>query len=133
MHVIKQFVKNYFNFTGIMSRKSYWLFILLCVVLSFAVQMLDKKLGTHQVHLFRQYYYLTHLLFVVSFITPIISATVRRLHDAGFSGCWSLLFFVPKIGKLALFVMLVWKREIAESSKEGSENGERPSTAELES
>ncbi|MEL6587463.1 MAG: DUF805 domain-containing protein [Pseudomonadota bacterium] len=38
------------------------------------------------------------------FVVPSISVTVRRLHDAGLSGWFTILFFVP-FGAFVLFLM----------------------------
>lgn len=37
-------------------------------------------------------------------LPTLISVTVRRLHDAGFSGFWLILYFIP-LGAFALMVM----------------------------
>lgn len=38
---------------------------------------------------------------------PLVSVTVRRLHDTGRSGALVLLWFLPVIGTVALLVMLL--------------------------
>ncbi|MEH6519956.1 DUF805 domain-containing protein [Sulfitobacter sp.] len=40
-------------------------------------------------------------------LIPLLSLSVRRLHDAGFSGFWILLNFIPVIGGLVLLVLYV--------------------------
>jgi uncharacterized membrane protein YhaH (DUF805 family) len=48
-------------------------------------------------------------LFWLAIIVPSISLTVRRLHDAGYSGWLVVLTFVPYVGSLivAIFCILV--------------------------
>jgi uncharacterized membrane protein YhaH (DUF805 family) len=43
-------------------------------------------------------------LFYVAVIVPTLAVTVRRLHDAGYSGWLVLLTFIPWLGGLILFV-----------------------------
>ena len=38
-------------------------------------------------------------------VVPLLSATIRRLHDTGKSGWWVLVSLVPSIGELILFIM----------------------------
>lgn len=45
------------------------------------------------------------LVFIVFTAIPAISTTVRRLHDAGYSGFFYLITFVPIIGSFALLVL----------------------------
>ncbi|QUJ75603.1 DUF805 domain-containing protein [Sulfitobacter albidus] len=42
---------------------------------------------------------------LVVFALPLLSLTVRRLHDAGFSGFWVLVNMVPGIGGLVLLAL----------------------------
>jgi uncharacterized membrane protein YhaH (DUF805 family) len=44
-------------------------------------------------------------LVAVLTIVPSISSTVTRLHDRGHSAWWLLLFLVPFVGVIALFVI----------------------------
>lgn len=107
----KSLFKNYYDFKGTLSRKKYWLFIVVSLLVALLSQILDNKLVTQPIFVFHQRYYLFHFLFVVTFFVPLVSATVRRLRDAGFSGWWGLLWLLPNIGKLALVVMLLWKSQ----------------------
>ena len=55
------------------------------------------------------------ILFYLAILVPSIAVTVRRLHDANFSGAFYLLVFVPWIGSLILLVLA-----ILESKPEGA-------------
>lgn len=45
-------------------------------------------------------------IWIVAFV-PMLSLAIRRLHDAGYSGFWYLLQFVPVIGALVLLVICI--------------------------
>lgn len=47
-------------------------------------------------------------LYVFATCIPSICLTVRRLHDANFSGGWWFLRFLPIIGWITLFIMLLY-------------------------
>ena len=48
---------------------------------------------------------------VLFHLLPSLSVTVRRLHDAGYSGWFLLLNFIPYIGGLILFILTVMDSE----------------------
>ncbi len=48
-------------------------------------------------------------IFLIVSIIPLITVTMRRLHDTGKSGWWLLLTFVPVIGFLVVFVFAAMK------------------------
>ena len=48
---------------------------------------------------------LNSLLFLIAII-PFISATVRRLHDIGKSGCYIFIGFIPLLGQIYLLFLL---------------------------
>lgn len=55
------------------------------------------------------------ILFYLAILVPSIAVTVRRLHDANYSGAFYLLVFVPWVGSLILLVLA-----ILESKPEGA-------------
>ena len=50
-------------------------------------------------------------LYEILAIVPSLSVTIRRLHDAGFSGWWYLISFVPIIGGFILIALLLLDSE----------------------
>ena len=88
---------KYAVFKGRASRSEFWYFVLfyfICgLVVAFMAAVLDNILISE--------YENRHLLFVIVmlvfqivFCLPLISVTVRRLHDIGLSGKWNILHFV---------------------------------------
>jgi uncharacterized membrane protein YhaH (DUF805 family) len=59
----------------------------------------------------------TTLLDLLGFSTfiPLISLSVRRLHDIGKSGWWYLLIFIPVLGSLLLLFWAAKKSEDGEN------------------
>ncbi|MFY7960951.1 MAG: DUF805 domain-containing protein, partial [Elsteraceae bacterium] len=45
--------------------------------------------------------------FALGMLIPTLAVLVRRLHDTNRSGWWFLLAFLPVIGQIWLFVLLV--------------------------
>ena len=43
-------------------------------------------------------------VFALGIIVPSLALTVRRLHDAGYSGLLALLFLIPYVGGLVMLI-----------------------------
>ncbi|MEM6372946.1 MAG: DUF805 domain-containing protein [Pseudomonadota bacterium] len=109
-----------FKFTGRATRPEYWWFFLFDVLVGFAAITVDVlmlmsvtatsgSLASAVLSLspldFMTFYYL-----VITFI-PRLSVTIRRLHDVGLSGFFYLLYFVPLVGALVVFVLTLLPSE----------------------
>ena len=55
---------------------------------------------------YRSHNYLGNLWFIIALL-PMISVSVRRLHDINFNGWWVWLGFIPLAGWLVMFVLYV--------------------------
>ena len=129
----KNAFKNYSNFSGRIRRSEYWFFLLVVnivtfILLLFFVLFVTEAIGAYYYYSSPSYnpydHYYDHsgyyraneegiLAFVillgiyVPFITlPTLSASVRRLHDIGKSGCYLFIGLVPFFGTLTLLVFL---------------------------
>ncbi len=56
-------------------------------------------------------FYLTPIICFCVGLLPINPVTISRLHDTGLSGWWSLISFVPLVGSLTLFYLLMRSSE----------------------
>lgn len=83
--------QNYFDFSGRSNRPEFWYFVLFTVLGSVVTSILDLAL-------FGEEAMILSALFSLAVLIPSISITVRRLHDIGRSGWWTLLWLVPIIG-----------------------------------
>ncbi len=90
MNYYLQAFKQYAVFTGRTARKDYWMFILFNFIISiiFSIILVVSGLADSSAsELVIDTYKLVILL-------PSLSISVRRLHDANFSGWWAMLPFV---------------------------------------
>lgn len=85
-------LKKYVEFSGRASRAEYWYFVLINVVISFAISwILGNLAGQDTASLVSGLYSLAVLL-------PSLAVSARRMHDIGKSGWWLLIVLVPLIG-----------------------------------
>ncbi len=90
-------IKNhYVDFEGRVTRKPFWLFVLITAVISAILDIVD---GSSKPSILSSIFSLATLL-------PSLAITSRRLHDTSRSGWWQLLWFVPVIGWIVLIVFL---------------------------
>ncbi|MBL6694402.1 MAG: DUF805 domain-containing protein [Luminiphilus sp.] len=110
-----------FDFSGRSSRPDFWYFMLLFIVLYLVVAVVDQFLVTSTVDI-RELplgHYIPMgmvdpnvgilvLLYRPIMAIPTIAVKIRRLHDVGKSGWWSLLWVlpVPVVGWLYLVPLL---------------------------
>jgi Predicted membrane protein len=101
-------LRKYAQFDGRARRKEYWMFALINLVVSFAIGLIGGMVGLKPngvgVNMIAGIYFLAVLI-------PSIAVGIRRLHDTGRSGWWTLIVFVPLIGALALLVFAVQDSE----------------------
>lgn len=96
----------WFSFRGRINRKAYWLlYFLPIIVLNVVASILDGVLGTLTVTEYGAYGLISLPVSIASF-WPMLAAGAKRLHDREKSGWWQLLYFVPFLGALFLFVYL---------------------------
>jgi len=83
--------KNFSTFTGQTSRADYWYFVLVLVIASTAFSILDDQLAT---------------VFNVVTLLPLISASSRRLRDAGLTAHQFWWLLLPFAGLIVFIVQL---------------------------
>ena len=88
-------LRKYVIFSGRASRSEYWWFILFCIVVQVAA---DVMLG---------YAHPVSWLADLALLLPGLAAGSRRLHDTGRTAWWLLLFLVPIVGWVILLMFLV--------------------------
>ncbi len=78
------------------SRAEYWWDVLAFVLMNMVIAILTALLP------------IFGILFLLTFVWSII-ATIRRFHDLDKSGWWMLLYLIPGIGGLIIFIMCLLK------------------------
>lgn len=113
-------IKNhYFDFSGRASRKQYWLFVLWCVIIGFVVSFVLSFISGFAIGAELPYAEditkvtsILNLIFSVVFnfgiLIPSLAIQARRLRDGGFSPWLLLLYLIPIIGWIILFVLYIW-------------------------
>lgn len=113
MHHYTDALGKYAVFRGRAPRPEFWTFFLVNALIIAGCVRLGDLLGND----------LPASLFGLAVLLPTLAVTVRRLHDIGRSGWWTLAVVVPLIGWVWLLVML------AGASSGDTPHGPRPATA----
>ena len=110
-------LKQYAVFSGRAGRKEYWRFSPMQIGIAFALAMwLVAALPNEPGDNFRwrdlgaaglPFYVM--MLYTLATVVPTCAVTVRRLHDADYSGWWLLVGLVLYVGEVALFALLCFQ------------------------
>lgn len=105
MHWYLDVLKKYFVFEGRAQRAEFWMFLLISMIVSFAIGLVDGFVGL---------YGIPTIVYFVAIICPSLGVAIRRLHDTGRSGWWLLIGFVPVIG-IVLIVFYILDSEAGDN------------------
>jgi uncharacterized membrane protein YhaH (DUF805 family) len=99
--------KRYADFAGRSSVKQYWMFVLINLIVSFVVGAIgggiDATVNSIWIGL------ILNIAYGLATLIPSIAIGIRRLHDIGKSGWWTLIALIPIIGVIILIVFNVEK------------------------
>ncbi len=84
-------LKKYAVIEGRASRKEYWLFLLINLVV-WMILPVSNPIG---------------IVYLVAIWLPMMAVTVRRLHDSNHRGRWVLLNLVPFVGLIVLYWLII--------------------------
>jgi uncharacterized membrane protein YhaH (DUF805 family) len=98
---VKSVFVNWNKFKGVATRREYWFFVLFSALLGIVLSTVESIIWppvetADLIEALNQPTPLTGLSAIVLLI-PTLSVTSRRLHDAGWSGKWLLLYITPFI------------------------------------
>ncbi|MDE9449574.1 DUF805 domain-containing protein [Aliiroseovarius sp. Z3] len=110
MESIRTCFSKYVTFQGRAQRSEFWWFVLFVFVGQLVLGMIDSVLfgtvttmeGGFQAETSTP---ILSGLFGLATLLPVISVTVRRLHDTDRSGWWYWLALIPLIG---IIILIVW-------------------------
>lgn len=107
---VKTVLNGYAKFEGRSGRPEYWWFVLAYFITAIVVSFVGGVIGAQQL--------LTNIL-TLALIIPTVAVAVRRFHDIGKSGWWTLIGLIPLVGWIALIYFT------AQPSVGPNEHGER--------
>lgn len=87
-HAVFTCFKKAFNIKGRAARPEYWYFQLCSTLLFMFTNYISETFFN---------------IALIIFMAPLITVTVRRLHDINRSGWWALLLLIPLVGSLVIF------------------------------
>jgi uncharacterized membrane protein YhaH (DUF805 family) len=103
--------KKYATFAGRASRSEYWWWALFTFITylvlglaTYALGIATSRDGGRTPGLLALPLIILFAVFFLGIIVPTLALTVRRLHDAGYSGLFALLLLVPYVGSLIIMI-----------------------------
>jgi uncharacterized membrane protein YhaH (DUF805 family) len=108
---VKRGFKKYATFTGRAGRSEYWWWTLFTFItylvlglLTYVVGIATSRDGGRTPGLLAVPLIILFAVFALGIVVPTLALTVRRLHDAGYSGLLALLFLVPYVGGVIIMI-----------------------------
>ena len=98
---VKSGFDHFFNWKGRASRPAFWWLYLANFIVVFIAAFIDGLIGINTVGGGFLYW-----IAIIAFFFPVLSATIRRLHDTGRSGWWWWIQIIPIIGFIVMLVFL---------------------------
>lgn len=100
-------LKNYSMFNGRTSRKEFWMFVLINIIVGIIIGIISAIVGDKRGVIGN--------LYNLAILLPSIAVGTRRLHDITKSGWWQLIALIPIIGWIWIIVLFATKGEPAEN------------------
>ena len=111
-YFVEAYTQNYFNFKGRARRREYWGIWIFNNLIALAISVIGRLLSDTDAGVFSMLSSMNLTWTVISVLWSIVgffpqaSATVRRLHDKGYSGKWYLgVFFLSVVFVTLSFVV----------------------------
>lgn len=103
---VRSVFKKYGLGSGRATRSEYWFFTLFTVLVTFGIFVLTLLLGTgsNSPDVGTVIGSIFFIIFGAVVFIPGITVTIRRLHDAGYSGWMYLLVLIPYLGAFVILV-----------------------------
>ncbi|MDR0455033.1 MAG: DUF805 domain-containing protein [Deferribacteraceae bacterium] len=98
MNWVVKCLKMYAVFSGRARRQEFWMFLLFYCIVYAVAAAIDLFLGLH--------FFITALC-GLAFVLPYLGVFWRRMHDIGKSGLIIFVGFIPAIGTIWLFILLI--------------------------
>lgn len=118
--------RRFADFDGRSTRAEFWIFWVANFVMIVALTLLDVSMGLFSVQLRMGAF---SFLYSLAVIGPSWAVFIRRLHDSGLSGWWSLLALTPFVGSIAVLVLGCRKSQ-SWNNRYGCHAGQTPAQVE---
>ncbi|NBD74270.1 DUF805 domain-containing protein [Patescibacteria group bacterium] len=95
-------LRNYFNFRGTSSIREFWKFFqihVLIIVGLYGLRLITPDHGIWGILV------IAHALYALALLVPLLSASTRRLRDAGQNPWLVLIGFIPLVNFALLFIL----------------------------
>ncbi|WP_085904753.1 DUF805 domain-containing protein [Kiloniella majae] len=91
----------FFSGKGRITRKQFWFYYIPYLLLTFCIVILDNRYGYYS-----DIYKMQVITTVFGIVTlyPCFAVTIKRFHDRGKSGLWSIIAFFPFLGWPWIFI-----------------------------
>ena len=99
-------LKNYKNFRGRSRRREYWWFFIINTIIVFLIGFLDGVMGTYTISENGMYIPLLRNIYTLIMLIPGFAVFTRRMQDINKGWKSFLLFIIPFIGQIIMFVWL---------------------------
>lgn len=93
-------LKKYAEFSGRATRKEYWMFFLVNILIMLGFNFLSFVFDSTFIQVLG-------ILYILAVLVPSLAVYVRRLHDTNHSAWWILLGLIPIVGTIILLIFLV--------------------------
>lgn len=114
----KKMFSNYLKVEGRTSRRDFWLAYIMSIILFFVLIFVLGVIssfvtgvtsnGTEStINPVSPLILIIESICIILFCIPIITMLVRRMHDINKSGWWILTAFIPLVGSIILFILLI--------------------------
>lgn len=103
-----------FSFKGRISRKDFWMFYLICILIYIGIITFETICGLYIETIYNTIYPFS-LVYGLIMLLPSLSMQTKRLHDIDKSGNWLILSFFPIIGTIILFYFMSKKGDAEEN------------------
>lgn len=88
--------KKYFCFTGRTDRKTFWMYFLVCFLISLICNLIPGRIG-----------YMLGGIVNLALLCPTLGITARRLHDTDKTGWLQLLALIPIVGGIIVLILCI--------------------------
>lgn len=95
-------LRKYAVFHGRARRAEYWSYNGINLILMIGMVVLDVMTGRAALGV-----NVVLLLYALAVTVPGLAVTVRRLHDTGRSGWWTLVALIPLLGLVVIIILLL--------------------------